>query len=158
MGKPFGIKRLEAIRRLRKARRLFKQQPLFAYQSMCEQYPAYCYSDFLADLRYRKPPVKRKPKSRLIRYGRYMRMVELIQQYKQSGNIDDALSAKKLWDHMSKPYRVCYRREGVLTEVFFSPLTPLIQIENLVLKLKSAITEREADLVVDEFRKTAHIY
>lgn len=58
----FSPERLQHIRRLRKARRLFKQQPLFAYNIMSGSYEDYSLSDFLEDLRYRKPRKKKKGK------------------------------------------------------------------------------------------------
>ncbi len=157
MGNPFSTVRLYNIRRLRKARRLFKQQPLFAYYLMCETYTDYCYTDFLADLRYRKPPKKRKGKSVLYRYGRYSRIVKLMEHYNQTKDLDFAIAAKRLRDMLTKPYRVWYKCEGVSVEVCFSPLIPLVQIENLVLRLKTVHTEQEAQELVSEFSSTVYI-
>jgi hypothetical protein len=158
MGTPFSPTRLLNIRRIRKARRLFKQQPLFAYVLLCEIYTDYSYVNFLEDLRYRKQPKKRKGKSALQRYGRYDRIQQLIERYRATGNIDYAIAAKRLRDLLTKPYRVWYRCEGVTVEVCFSALVPLIQIENLVLRLKSAQTQGEAEALVKEFTKTVNLY
>ena len=158
MGKPFSAERLFNIRRIRKARRLFRQQPLFAFALMCEVYTDYTYFNFLDDLRYRKAPKKRKGKAALQRYGRFDRVQQLMERYKETRNLDDAIAAKRLRDLMTKPYRVWYRCEGVTVEVCFSPLIPLIQIENLVLRLKSVQTGEEAQGLVAEFSRTANLY
>ncbi|MNI08923.1 hypothetical protein D3C81_1403610 [compost metagenome] len=157
MGTPFSPTRLFNIRRIRKARRLFKQQPLFAYVLMCANYKEYSYLNFLDDLRYRKAPKKRKGKTALNRYGRYNRIQQLMERYRETGNLDHAIAAKRLRDLLTKPYRVWYRCEGVTVEVCFSPLVPLIQIENLVLRLKAVHSEHEAQALVSEFGSTVNI-
>gem|GEM_PF-4242622 len=125
---------------------------------MCEFYTDYSYLDFLADLRYRTVPKKRKGKNTMQRYGRYNRIQQLMEKYWQTGNIDDAIAAKRLRDLLTKPYRVWYKCEGVPVEVCFSPLVPLIHIENLVVKLRTVHLEKEANELVSEFAKTVNLY
>jgi hypothetical protein len=157
MGKTFSPERLASLRRMRKARRLFKKQPLFAHCIMLEAYPDYTHIQFLDDLRYRRPPIKRKGKNGIQKYGRYCRMEELLHRYRQYGNIADALQAQKLRERMAKPYRVRVTINAVRIEYGFSPLVPIGNIENLVGSLARCATEQEADRLVQEFRKTAHI-
>lgn len=157
MGKPFTPERLANIRRMRKARRLYRKQPLFAYLLMLGSYPDYSYDDFLDDLRYRKPPKRRKSKSGLMRYGRYFKMVEFAQRYLQTRNAEDGLKARQLRERMTKPYRVMVKIEGYRLEYGFSPLIPLAQIEELVRELNTCTAETHADELVERFRKTAHI-
>ncbi|WP_312351995.1 hypothetical protein [Sphingobacterium multivorum] len=158
MGKKFTPERLASFRRMRKARRLFKKQPLFAYSLMLEAYPDYTYLQFLDDLRYRRPPKKRKGKSGIGRYGRYRRMEELLLKYRQEGNIAHALQAQKLRERMAKPYRVRVTIGLCRLEYGFSPLVPIETIEKLVSRLAPCRTEQEADRLVQEFRETAHIH
>lgn len=157
MGKKFSPERLASLRRMRKARRLFKKQPLFAYAIMRQAYPDYSYEQFFDDLRYRRPPKKRKGKSGIEKYGRYRRMEEYLHRYRQGGNIADAQQAQKLRERMAKPYRVMVTINSVRLEYGFSPLVPIETIEQLVSRLAPCRTEQEADRLVQEFRETAHI-
>jgi len=107
------------------ARRLLKKQPLFAYCLMREAYPDYTHEQFLDDLRYRRPPKKRKGKNGIQKYGRYCRMEELLLRYRQDGNIAHALQAQKLRERMAKPYRVRVTIGSCRLEYGFSPLVPI---------------------------------
>lgn len=157
MGKKFSAERLASLRRMRMARRLFKKQPLFAYSLMREAYPDYTHAQFWDDLRYRRPPKKRKGKNGIQKYGRYCRMQELLLRYRQDGNIAHALQAQKLRERMAKPYRVRVTVGSYRLEYGFSPLVPIAHIEHLVEMLARCSTEQEADRLVQEFRETAHI-
>lgn len=158
MGKPFTPERLASIRRMRKARRLHKQQPLFAYHILCEIYPAYSYSDFLEDLRYRRPPKRRKGKNNLQRYGRYARMNQYLETYKCTCNADDALQAIRLRQCLTKPYRVMVKVGKYNWEYSFSPLIPIQYIEELVGRLTKYCTETEVNNIVENFKKTTNLY
>jgi hypothetical protein len=157
MGRPYTPERLEKMRRMRKARRLFKKQPIFAFAMMVEAYPGYTHEEFLDDLRYRRPPKKRKGKSGIQKFGRYRRMEELLSRYRQDGNIECALQAQRLRERMSKPYRVRVAVGRHNIEYRVSPLVPIANIENLVSDLARCRTEQEADRMVQVFRETAHI-
>lgn len=157
MGKPFTPERLANIRRIRKARRLYKKQPLFAYDILCKEYPDYTYDKFLDDLRYRRKPKRRKGKSPLVRYGRYRRMEQLNELYRSTADIEYGLQAQRLRKYMTKPYRVLVRVSGKVLEYGFSPLIRIEEIEHLTTKLPTCKTEKEADELVEHFRKTAHI-
>lgn len=158
MGKPFTPERLMNIRRMRKARRLFKKQPLFAFETMCNEYPDYTYQLFSDDLRYRKKPKKRKGKSPLVRFGRYRRMEKLNDLYRTTKNIEYALQSQRLYRRMSQSYRVMVRINGYVNEYAFSPLIPIEKIEWLTAELGKCSTERQADELVDQFRKEIRIY
>jgi hypothetical protein len=157
MGKPFTPERLAAIRRMRRARRLYKQQPLFAYHILCGIYPGYSYEEFMDDLRYRRPPRRRRGRNNLVRYGRYARMEQLADRYQQTGNAEDALQALRLRRNMTKPYRVMVKVGKIRLEYTFSPLVPIRHIEELVGRLAACGSENEADGIVRDFRKTVHI-
>lgn len=158
MGKPFTPERLASIRRMRKARRLFKKQPLFAFEILCAEYNGYTYERFWDDLRYRtKPRGRKKGKSPLVRYGRYRRMEQLNERYRQTGNADYALQAQKLRRNMTKPYRVLARIAGGIFEYSFSPLIRIEEMEKLTAQLPKCATEQEAEELVEQVRKMAHI-
>lgn len=153
MGKPFSPERLYKIRRIRKARRLFKQEPMFAYSRMCAIYPGYSHEAFIDDLRMRKPKKKKKGKPFFLRYGRYGKMMQLIEQYKQTGDVDFAYKAKLLKDRIMEPYCFAYKVGDIVRNMFFSPMIPLEQIENLSKRLAGLQTIEEADRIVAEFSK-----
>jgi hypothetical protein len=158
MGQPFSPERLAAIRRIRKARRLFKREPLFAYSYMLESFPEYTHEQFLDDLRLRTKRKLKPKKDGRMKYGRYKKMQELIEQYLASGNMDDLLNAQKLKEHLKKPYRVCERiRNECTLEYGFSPFIPIREIESLVASLSSCKTESEADTFVDAFRESTRL-
>ncbi len=154
MGKKLSPERLASIRRMRKTRRLFKSQPLFAYDIMCRVYSNYTYNDFLDDLRYRHKPKPRKGRSALKRYGRYQRMIRLIQLYSSTGNADYALQAQRLRRYMTKQYRVVVKINGEILEYNFSPLIGIEQIEQLTDKLPRCSTREKADELAEKFKKT----
>ncbi len=157
MGKPFTPQRLAAIRRMRKARRLYKKQPLFAYDMLRTEYPGYTYDQFRDDLRYRRKPKRRKGKTPLARYGRYWRMQQLTAQYSSTGNIVYGLQAQRLRKYMTKPYRVKVRIGREVLEYRFSPLIRIEAIEQLTAALPQCSTPAEADTLVEQFSRTAHI-
>jgi hypothetical protein len=157
MVKPFTPERLANIRRMRKARRLYGKQPLFAYSILCMDNPAYTYNNFLDDLRYRKPPKRRKGKSPLIRFGRYKRMERLIAQYSENLNTEYLLQAQHLRKHMTKPYRVLVKINGEILEYCFSPTIPIEDIERLTMALPACKTEKEADELVAHLWNSAYI-
>lgn len=158
MGKSYTAERLANIRRMRTARRLYKVQPLFAYALMLELYPEYGQDEFWEDLRLRKPSKKKKGKSFLVRYGRYSRMVAMLNRYEQTGNPEDALQVIRLQERMTKPYRVLVRVGGERIEYKISPLVPIGEIEGLVKSLSACKTETEADALVERLRQNTHGY
>lgn len=157
MGIPFTPERLEKIRRMRKARRLFKKMPLFAYTYMVESDPHYTYEQFLADLRLRKKTKKKDKIDRSSRYGRYGKMKEFYSLYDQTGDLKYAIQAQRLKDNMAKYYRVQIIVNRRITEYSFSPFIPYSQIESLSKLLSTCKTQEEADKMVTEFNRTAHI-
>jgi hypothetical protein len=157
MGKPFTPERLASVRRMRKARRLYKKEPLFAYEMLCMEYPEYTYDNFWDDLRYRKKPKRRKGKCPLVRYGRYRRMEKLHNLYRETGNVAYALQAQRLQRRMTKPYRVLVRIGSEVWEYSFSPLVRMEEIESLTVLLPKCRTVKEAEEMVEQFRKTSHI-
>ena len=157
MGKPFSPERLANIRRMRKARRLYKKQPVFAFAIMVAEYPEYTIEKFWDDLRYRRPPKKKKGKSSLVRYGRYRRMEQLNGQYLATGNLEYGLQAVRLRRNMTKPYRVLVRVSGQEIEYSFSPLIPIERIENLVRELSNCKDLAEADKLIEISDRHSHI-
>lgn len=157
MGKPFSPERLENLRRMKKARRLNKRQPLFAFLLMSGEYTDYTYEQFLDDLRYRRPPKKRKGKSGLVRFGRYRRMESLIVEYQLNGNIETAIKAKQLRERMTKPYRVQFRVKGEVMEYQLSALIPIEQIEKFVAELADCKSSVQANELFDRFNINSHI-
>lgn len=157
MGKPFTPERLASVRRMRKARRLYKKQPLFAYEILCVEYPEYTYDSFWDDLRYRKKHKRRKGKSQLARYDRYRRMEKLNFRYGETGSVEYALQAQRLQKHMTKSYRVLAKIDNEIWEYSFSPLVRIEEIERLTVLLPKCRTVKEAEEMVEQFRKTSHI-
>lgn len=149
MGKPFTPQRLENIRRMRRARRLYRKAPLFAYELMRGEYADYTFEKFCDDLRYRSRRKKKKGKSQLVRFGRYGRMEQLNEQYRQTGNADYALQAQKLLRNMTKPYRVMVRVSGETWEYTLSPLIRIDDIEKLVARLTECVTAEKAHASVE---------
>lgn len=157
MGKPFSPERLANIRRMRKARRLFKKAPLFAYAYMSDDYPDYTYAQFLDDLRIRRPGRKRKTRSPLERYGRYGKMQELRNLYRQTGEIAFALQAQQLKDNMTRPYRLLVRKNDQIREYSLSPLIHYMQIENLSKRVTACRSIAEADKLIADFMERSYI-
>ena len=157
MGKPFTPERLESTRRMRRARRLYRQQPLFAYEMLSSEYMGYSYGQFLDDLRYRTKPKPKEKKSTLIRYGRYRRMRELLERYRQTGELEFALQAQRLRKRMTAPYRVLLRINGESIEYGFEPTIAITEIERLTADLKNCKSEKDADEMVEGFRKYSRI-
>lgn len=157
MGKPFTAERLEAIRRMRKARRLFRNEPLFAYMLLSLEYVDYSYAQFLDDLRYRTKAKRKETKSTLTRFGRYRRMLELLDRYEKTGVLDYAIQAQRLRKRMTKPYRVLIKINGQCIEYGFEPTIAIAEIERLTANLNGCATERDADQMIAEFRKYSRI-
>lgn len=156
MGKPFTPERLANIRRLRKARRLYKKQPLFAYHQLCGEYFNYSHEQFLNDLRYRNKPKQRKGKSTMLRYGRYRRMEKLLDLYRETDNMEYALTALQLRRNLTKPYRVLVKIAGETWEYSFSPLIAIQQIENLISALAPCRTVKEVEELVERYRNASY--
>src|SRR5690606_21915994 len=157
MGNPFPPDRLAAIRRLGRPSRFYNHRPLLAYLVRSGIYPGSSSEEFMDDLRYRRPPRRRRGRNNLVRYGRYARMVQLADRYQKTGNAEEALQAMRLRRNMTKPYRVMVKVEKVRLEYIFSPLVPIRHIEELVGRLAACGSENEADGIVRDFRKTVHI-
>lgn len=157
MGKPFSSERLATIRRMRKARRIFKRQPLFAFEILRQEYPDYTYEKFLDDLRYRKPPKKRKGKSGLLRYGRFDRMEKMKALFAETGKLEYGLQAQRLRRFMTKPYRVQFRIDGEVLEYHFSALIPIERIEKLTMELRGCDSIAKAEKVIEYFNASSHI-
>lgn len=157
MGKPFTPERLANTRRMRRVRRLYRQQPLFAYEMLCREYVGYSYGQFLDDLRYRTKPKRKEKKTTLTRYGRYRRMAELLERYRQTGELEFALQAQRLRKRMTKPYRVLVKISGESIEYGFEPTIAITEIERLTSDLKTCKSEKDADEMIAEFRKHSRI-
>lgn len=157
MGKKFTPERLANIRRMRKARRLYRKEPVFAFATMLNTYPDYTHEQFLDDLRYRKPPKRRKGKAVLLRYGRYQQMLRFLELYKRTENVEYAIQAQRLRSRMTKPYRVLARVCGETWEYNFDPTISLHEIERLTIALSTCKTVKEVDKMVEEFRNTARL-
>lgn len=154
MGKAFAPERLMHIRRLRKARRLFKRKPLFAFEEMRLAYPQYTYDEFLDDLRRRTPRKNRQPKSPLPRYGRYVRMQQLLDDYKRRGDTDALWMAVQLRERMTKPYRVSASIGHERIEFTFSPMISMGRIEQLTADIRKCSSMEQVLRLVEQFRKT----
>lgn len=157
MGKPFTPERLANIRRIRKARRLYRKQPLFAFEILLTEYPNYTQDKFWDDLRCRSIRKNRKGKSPLIRYGRYRRMQQLIELYKNTQIIDYALKAQRLRRLMTVPYRVMVKIGGKAIEYNFCPLMQIEEIENIMTQLLKCLTVQDADKLIKQFKEETHI-
>ncbi|WEK36143.1 MAG: hypothetical protein P0Y53_01400 [Candidatus Pseudobacter hemicellulosilyticus] len=155
MGQPFSPERLQHIRRLRKARRLFAQGPLFALQRMQADFPGYTQDQLVEDLRRRTPRKKHQGKIALARYGRYSRMMVLIETYKRTRDAAALLKAQTLRRYMTHPYRVRLTFRSEAWEYSFCPLIPYRAVEELTQRLASCKTPEEAEPMVEAFR-TAH--
>lgn len=151
MRKQFSPERLANIRRLRRARYLYRKLPLFAFEMMKAQFPGYDYQQFLEDLRYRRPPKKRKSRTGLLRYGRYSRIEQLNASYMVTGKIEFALKAMQLRRNIAKPYRVVLRLKGEQLEWQFSPLIRIERIEELVAVLAHCTDATQAQKLIDRF-------
>ncbi|GAA0536960.1 hypothetical protein [Chitinophaga japonensis] len=152
-GYKYAPETLLRIRRMRKARRLYRQQPVFAYSIMSAEFQGYSHEEFWNDLRRRTPPKKRKGKSGLRRYGRYGEMCRLLDRYRQTGNVADALKAQKLRNRITQPYRLQVRIGKLLKEYLLSPLIPVNSVKELTCSLHGCKDYAEADNKINEFLK-----
>ncbi|OJV51682.1 MAG: hypothetical protein BGO31_00320 [Bacteroidetes bacterium 43-16] len=158
MGKPFTPERLANIRRLRKARRLYKQQPVFAFAILCAEFKDYTYEQFQDDLRIRNKSKRTKnKKSSLVRFGRYFKMIQFLELYRNTGIVDYARQAQKLRSVITKPYRVLVKIEGQYFEYGLDPTIAVKEVERLVYELKKCKTEIEADKMIEHFRSMNRI-
>lgn len=157
MGRKFTPERLESTRRMRRARRLYRKQPLFAYAILSGEYMEYSYEQFLDDLRYRTKPKRKEKKTMLTRYGRYRRMAELLERYRNTGELEPAIQAQRLRKRMTKPYRVLVKINGESIEYGFEPTIAIAEIERLTSDLKFCKSEKDADEMIAEFRKKSRI-
>lgn len=152
-GKKFSPERLEKIRRLRKARRLYKQAPAFAFVWLLAEYPAYTYAEFLDDLRRRSKKKHRKGKSSLPKYGRYGKMMALVEEYGQTKDYQSLLLANQLRRNMTKPYRLLIKLKNCEMEFSLSPFIKYDYVAMLSSQATQCKTEAEIETMVQEFRK-----
>ena len=148
----FSPERLYRIRKLRKARRYFKQTPLFAYARMKQEYTDYTYTAFIDDLRRRSRPKKRRGKSLMVKYGRYYRMQQLTDLYRQTGVVDYAMKAMQLKRHLTKPYRLLLSIKGNKTEYSFSPYVPIERIEQLAAAVQGCREIEQIETLISNVR------
>lgn len=125
---------------------------------MAEEIPGYTYTKFLDDLRIRRrKTTKRKIVSNLKRYGRYNEMMRLIQLYNSTGESSYGLSAMKLRNEMTKPYRIAIQKNRQFREYYLSPLIPYQTIVVLVQEMSACNDLAAAERHFLAFKNQSHI-
>jgi hypothetical protein len=131
------IKRNKARRR-RVAKRLAKRCPLFAVAEMQTEFPGYTQDQFIADIQPSKykSKSKRKPKSPLIRQGRYTLYQAALSRYNNTKNPDDLRTAQGLRDRLYKPFIIIFKHHNSEYSNITLPSTTSIKVINSLASIK----------------------
>lgn len=120
-------------RRRRVAKRLAKRFPLFAVEMMQNEFPGYTYDEFVADVtrKTRKGKSFRRPKSPMVRCGRWGLFRKAMQQYGITGDRKFLEEAQTLRNRMYLPIELLFSFRGERMMYRFHCETPLSLIQDI---------------------------
>jgi hypothetical protein len=106
--------------------------------------------DYHAALKKLKPTKKRKGKSPLRRFGRFLKIENLVVQYHQSGDLKFLIEAQRLRINITKPYQVKIIFKGVIKIYSYAPTLSYALVVELFSLARQSKSFEEYETGVDE--------
>jgi hypothetical protein len=133
-------------RRRRVAKRQLKRFPLFAVEFMQSEFPNYDWDTFISDVtrKTRKGKSFRRPKSPLIRQGRYPLFQKAMAAYHETGNQEYLQEAQYWRNRLFLDFEVQFKLKGEVKTWRFPSTTSLRFIQDLAKVKFSTWDELEA--------------
>jgi hypothetical protein len=145
-------------RRRRVAKRMLKRFPLFAVEIMQAEFPDYTYEEFIGDVtrKTRKGKSMRRPKSPLIRQGRYPLYQNAMSNYGLTGEQKYLEEAQHWRNRLYLPFQFLFALKGE-RRLYEYPSTLRLQVVDEIKAIKGYQTWEELDAMIKHVTRWSHI-
>lgn len=146
-------------RRRRVAKRMAKRYPMMAVQFMQDEFPGYTYEEFEADIsrKTRKGKRYRRPKSPLIRQGRYPLYADAMANYRRTKEQKYLIEAQHWRNRLFLPFELVFSLKGERRHYSYSSTTS-IKVINQLAQIKGYTTWDELNEKIKELTKYSHLH